>query len=99
MFMFFAQWFTDSFLRTSNDDPTGRKNTSNHEIDLCQIYGLDADKTAMLRSHDGGRLKSQLSTARNSRRFSSSPAHPAASSKSSRNSRVSTTRSFYRDDP
>ena len=60
MFMFFAQWFTDSFLRTSNDDPTGRKNTSNHEIDLCQIYGLDADKTAMLRSHEGGRLKSQL---------------------------------------
>jgi prostaglandin-endoperoxide synthase 2 len=60
MFMFFAQWFTDSFLRTSSDDPTGRKNTSNHEIDLCQIYGLDADKTAMLRSHSGGRLKSQL---------------------------------------
>jgi prostaglandin-endoperoxide synthase 2 len=58
MFMFFAQWFTDSFLRTSIDDP--RKNTSNHEIDLCQIYGLDADKTAMLRSHNGGRLKSQL---------------------------------------
>jgi prostaglandin-endoperoxide synthase 2 len=60
MFMFFAQWFTDSFLRTSSDDPLGRKNTSNHEIDLCQIYGLDADKTAMLRSRDGGRLKSQL---------------------------------------
>ena len=37
-----------------------RKNTSTQEIDLCQIYGLDADKTAMLRSHDGGRLKCQL---------------------------------------
>jgi prostaglandin-endoperoxide synthase 2 len=58
MFMFFAQWFTDSFLRTSSDD--FRKNTSNHEIDLCQIYGLDADKTSMLREHDGGRLKSRF---------------------------------------
>ncbi|MCV7254672.1 hypothetical protein H7J86_21155 [Mycobacterium hackensackense] len=60
MFMFFAQWFTDSFLRTSRADTMGRKNTSNHEIDLCQIYGLSAEKTAMLRAHDGGRLKSQL---------------------------------------
>ena len=58
MFMFFAQWFTDSFLRTCRDD--FRKNTSTQEIDLCQIYGLDADKTSMLRSHDGGHLKSQL---------------------------------------
>src|ERR1700686_4757488 len=31
MFMFFAQWFTDSFLRTSPTDY--RKNESNHEID------------------------------------------------------------------
>src|ERR1700687_5349007 len=58
MFMFFAQWFTDSFLRTSRDD--FRKNTSTQEIDLCQIYGLSADKTNMLRSHEGGRLKSQF---------------------------------------
>lgn len=57
MFMFFAQWFTDSFLRTSREDP--RKNTSNHEIDLCQIYGLTEAKTHMLRAHEGGRLKSQ----------------------------------------
>jgi prostaglandin-endoperoxide synthase 2 len=57
MFMFFAQWFTDSFLRTSRDD--FRKNTSNQEIDLCQIYGLTEKKTHLLRSHEGGRLKSQ----------------------------------------
>jgi prostaglandin-endoperoxide synthase 2 len=58
MFMFFAQWFTDSFLRTSHTDY--RKNESNHEIDLCQIYGVNVDKTNVLRSHQGGRLKSQM---------------------------------------
>jgi prostaglandin-endoperoxide synthase 2 len=57
MFMFFAQWFTDSFLRTSLTDY--RKNESNHEIDLCQIYGAKIDQTNLLRSHQGGRLKSQ----------------------------------------
>jgi prostaglandin-endoperoxide synthase 2 len=56
-FMFFAQWFTDSFLRTSRDD--FRQNTSTQEIDLCQIYGLGADQTRMLRSLNGGKLKSQ----------------------------------------
>jgi prostaglandin-endoperoxide synthase 2 len=58
MFMFFAQWFTDSFLRTSLTDY--RKNESNHEIDLCQIYGRTIDATNLLRSRHGGRLKSQL---------------------------------------
>src|SRR6476661_130623 len=57
-FMFFAQWFTDSFLRTNRED--FRQNTSTQEIDLCQIYGLGADQTRMLRSMSGGRLKSQL---------------------------------------
>jgi len=38
LFPYFAQWFTDSFLRSDSFDR--RKNTSNHEIDLCQIYGL-----------------------------------------------------------
>jgi len=59
LFAFFAQWFTDSFLRTSHEEGKFGQNTSNHEIDLCQIYGLSADKTAMLRSHVGGRLRSQ----------------------------------------
>jgi len=57
MFMFFAQWFTDSFLRTSLTD--WRKNESNHEIDLCQIYGRTINQTNVLRSFDQGRLKSQ----------------------------------------
>lgn len=57
LFMFFAQWFTDSFLRTSHTDH--RRNTSNHEIDLCQIYGLTEIKTSMLRAGTGGRLKTQ----------------------------------------
>ncbi len=57
LFMFFAQWFTDSFLRTNRED--FRKNTSTQEIDLCQIYGLGADQTRMLRSLTRGRLKSQ----------------------------------------
>ncbi len=55
--MFFAQWFTDSFLRTDRTDV--RRNTSNHEIDLCQIYGLTEAATRMLREGAGGRLKSQ----------------------------------------
>lgn len=57
-FGFFAQWFTDSFLRTSRGD--FRKTSSNHEIDLCQLYGLSRDKTERLRAHRGGRMKSQL---------------------------------------
>ncbi|MET9202491.1 peroxidase family protein [Gordonia sp. NPDC003585] len=56
-FVFFAQWFTDSFLRTDRKNPA--KNTSPHEIDLCQIYGLSAEKTDKLRSKTGGHLKSQ----------------------------------------
>jgi prostaglandin-endoperoxide synthase 2 len=55
LFSFFAQWFTDSFLRTDPSDP--RRNTSNHEIDLCQIYGLDAATTSALREHRAGRLR------------------------------------------
>ncbi|MDP8976211.1 MAG: hypothetical protein M3N28_07600 [Actinomycetota bacterium] len=60
MFAFFAQWFTDSFLRTSHEEGKFGQNTSNHEIDLCQIYGLSEEKTTMLRAHEGGRLSSQL---------------------------------------
>lgn len=69
LFASFAQWFTDSFLRTShslelddcgntqtNDDGSlkrvpgrAQRNESNHEIDLCQIYGMDEQKTRLLR--------------------------------------------------
>ena len=54
LFCFFAQWFTDSFLRTDPIDR--RRNTSNHEIDFCQIYGLDERTTFALRERAGGRM-------------------------------------------
>ncbi len=58
LFSFFAQWFTDSFLRTDFRDR--RKNTSNHEIDLCQIYGLREEVTNHLRLKKEGKLKYQM---------------------------------------
>ncbi len=58
MFPYFVQWFTDSFLRTDRLDH--RKNSSNHQIDLCNVYGLNANITHLLRSHQGGKLKSQI---------------------------------------
>jgi prostaglandin-endoperoxide synthase 2 len=60
LFPHFAQWFVDGFLRTHPDNP--RKNTSTHEIDLCQLYGQTVCVTDMLRSDVTGRgqLKSQL---------------------------------------
>lgn len=57
LFMFFAQWFTDSVLRVDPNDR--RKNTSNHDIDLCQIYGLDEETASILRAHHDGLLLSQ----------------------------------------
>jgi prostaglandin-endoperoxide synthase 2 len=54
---FFAQWFTDSFLR--KDPVDERLNTSNHEIDLCQIYGLDAKTARALRTGEGGKLRTR----------------------------------------
>ena len=63
LFTFFAQWFTDSILRTDPIDR--RKNTSNHEIDLCQIYGLAETTTDILRVRSNengkkGQLKSRI---------------------------------------
>lgn len=58
LFMFFAQWFTDSILRVSRSDR--RMNTSNHDIDLCQIYGLTEKAARLLRLGTGGKLRSQL---------------------------------------
>jgi hypothetical protein len=58
LFGFFAQWFTDSFLRTDYVDY--RKNTSNHEIDLCQIYGLNSAQSAVMRSGQGGLLRNEI---------------------------------------
>jgi prostaglandin-endoperoxide synthase 2 len=57
-FAFFAQWFTDIFMRVDPEDR--RKNTSNHDIDLCQIYGLDELTCDKLRSKRDGKLRSQI---------------------------------------
>lgn len=56
--MFFAQWFTDSVLRFNMLDR--RRNTSNHDIDLCEIYGLTEEAANLLRTHKHGKLRSQF---------------------------------------
>jgi prostaglandin-endoperoxide synthase 2 len=63
LFPAFAQYLTDGFIRT---DPNDRaKTTSNHEIDLCPLYGRTEAQTLILRENDNsqgsrGRLKSQF---------------------------------------
>lgn len=63
LFPTFAQYLTDGFLRTLPEqdprtgvsDPENRKrNTSNHEIDLCTLYGRTPDQTQALRVKDPG---------------------------------------------
>ncbi len=58
LFSYFAQWFTDGFLRTDRNN--NFKNTSNHDIDISPLYGLNKNITNVLRSHQGGKLKSQI---------------------------------------
>ncbi|MEU7835152.1 peroxidase family protein [Nonomuraea sp. NPDC049129] len=61
LFAYFAQWFTDGFLRGDVHIPRDpRKNSSNHHIDLNQVYGLHETATAALRTFHGGLLKSQF---------------------------------------
>ena len=43
----FAQWFTDGFMMTSAAN--SRRTTSNHQIDLSQLYGLDENVQRALR--------------------------------------------------
>ncbi len=59
LFSYFAQWFTDGFLRTDRESPLRKKNTSNHEIDLSPLYGLGKEETDIVRSQEFGRLRSQ----------------------------------------
>ena len=63
LFSYFAQWFTDGFLRSERAKPGStrdlRRNESNHEIDLTNLYGLRSDVTRQLRALEGGLLKSQ----------------------------------------
>jgi prostaglandin-endoperoxide synthase 2 len=58
LFPYFAQWFTDGFLRTDRNN--NLKNTSNHDIDVSPLYGLNRRITDILRSYQGGKLKSQF---------------------------------------
>lgn len=63
LFPAFAQYLTDGFIRTNPVDP--RRTTTNHEIDLCTLYGRNRTQTLALRllsQDDGrrGRLKSQM---------------------------------------
>ena len=57
LFPYWVQWFTDSFLRIDREDRF--KNTSNHHIDLSNVYGLTRKQTHLLRSFQGGKLKTQ----------------------------------------
>ncbi|MFL5862287.1 MAG: peroxidase family protein [Solirubrobacteraceae bacterium] len=60
LFPYFAQWFTDGFLRSDRATPPDpRKNQTNHDIDLTNLYGLHPDVARQLRTLEGGRLKSQ----------------------------------------
>jgi prostaglandin-endoperoxide synthase 2 len=63
LFPAFAQYLTDGFIRSLPTDP--RRTTSNHEIDLCTLYGRTLEQTDALRLADAtagrrGRLKSQV---------------------------------------
>lgn len=61
LFPYFAEWFTDGFLRSDRSESRDlRRNESNHEIDLMQLYGLTSAQTQDLRSGQNGRLKSQI---------------------------------------
>ncbi len=74
LFPTFAQYLTDGFIRTESEhltpkgeDPALRlkRNTSNHEIDLCPLYGRTEAQTDALRLKSEtpgkkGRLKSQM---------------------------------------
>ncbi len=63
LFPAFAQYLTDGFIRTVATDT--RKTTSNHEIDLCPLYGRTKAQTDILRAQSAtpgrrGRLRSQM---------------------------------------
>lgn len=58
LFPAFAQYLTDGFLRTESENLTAegetadtrlRRNTSNHEIDMCTLYGRTQAQTDSLR--------------------------------------------------
>lgn len=68
LFPSFAQYLTDGFIRTVTDEALPdrlKQNTSNHNIDLCPLYGRTPQQTSALRvrnpdTKDRGKLKSQI---------------------------------------
>lgn len=63
LFPAFAQYLTDGFIRTVPDHPD--RTTTNHEIDLCPLYGRTPEHTNVLRLNANtpgrrGKLKSQM---------------------------------------
>lgn len=60
LFASFAQWFIDQFLMT--DSKNGLKQDINNKniINLCTVYGDTKNAENILRSYNGGTLKSQL---------------------------------------
>lgn len=63
LFPAFAQYLTDGFIRTVPTDP--RRTTTNHEIDLCPLYGRNRTQTLALRKRDEtpgnrGLMKTQM---------------------------------------
>ena len=62
MFAYFAQWFTDGFLRSDRHIASAtRAATAPTTRSTCsQLYGCDPACDRALRTHDGGRLKSQI---------------------------------------
>jgi prostaglandin-endoperoxide synthase 2 len=65
LFPTFAQWFTDGFMMTSASDT--RQTTTNHQIDLGQLYGLNDTVLHALRllAPEPGRRGRLLSEIRN----------------------------------
>lgn len=73
LFPAFAQYLTDGFIRTKMSNELGqepdvadrKRNTSNHEIDLCPLYGLNLAQEEVLRTMSNahgekGKLKSEM---------------------------------------
>jgi prostaglandin-endoperoxide synthase 2 len=63
LFAYFAQWFTDGFLRSGRPANPSQprdlaRNEANPDVDLTQLYGLTPQMTDCLRAHRGGLLKS-----------------------------------------
>lgn len=60
LFASFAQWFIDQIVMTDGEDSLKQDINNKNLINLCAVYGDTKDAENILRSHNGGTLKSQL---------------------------------------